>query len=168
MADILELVMKRMPIEMANEITSFLGQSKSAEIMDNFIRRQNKLLRKVGKLNPDQSFVGKWQLVRHFFGYISTRKHLDIGELIGLADMECQECIAKMNCFETYLGYGGKCYWCHLEELGHDVYTCDGCEWRTERYDEFENTPNGLYCQNCIDESLEDEDESEDEEEFWE
>ena len=47
----------------------------------------------------------------------------------------------------------GTCEYCHAEQLGIDVYTCEGdCCTKTYNYTDFNNMyPQGLYCDECLD-----------------
>jgi hypothetical protein len=49
----------------------------------------------------------------------------------------------------------GYCEYCYSEELGIDVYTCNECCCKTFDWTDFNNTEEGLFCNNCYDDYLE-------------
>jgi hypothetical protein len=173
MADILELVMKQMPIEMANKITSYLGQSKSAEVMEGIIQDQDEFLNDINENQPHLSFVDKWQKIKIYWRQISNRNHIDIQELSYCADKCCRDCDAKMEHFGLFLQYGCKCEFCYASHLGQDVFDCEECwNFKTLEADDLFLIGEKWYCQSCYynrDESEEESEieESENAEEFW-
>lgn len=172
MADIVELTTKRLPLELVNIVFSFLGRSPSAKLVEEakYDLDENGLI--VGERysgNDVSRFYDCWKLVAryNFDLYNGVPRHIDIQTIFfDIETLTCVECCCHIN-LRNYTNYDGRCEWCYAIHLGHEVFSCEECDFKTTEISDLDFHGNRMYCQRCyIESETEDEDEVEDEE-FW-
>ena len=164
MADIIATTERRLPYEIINIVFSFLGTSPSADLIKEAIEDireyDDGYTNLLTSWKECVSINNKLNVVRKPKRTINiTRNYLKLDNLT------CEEC--GCNCLlDEYIDYCGKCEWCYTEYLGHEVFTCGTCRFRSDDLSDFSNNSNGFWCQYCEPEySSGDENEESD---FWE
>jgi hypothetical protein len=117
----------KLPIELANNVYSFLGEHPVAKLIREDDENQNEFC------------------------------------------CECEVYVADKDRFERNIYICSKtnkglCEYCHAEELGIEVHSCDNCSCKTFEYLEYNNTEVGLFCNDCLAEQQAEEEDAENDE----
>ena len=178
MADIIELTTTRLPFEIANVVFSFLGTSPSAKLIDdtlNILEESDLVIEKKNDvIDIGNRFIRHWIWVKVFHRKLNYWKPkpspiVDVEHTLWLVEtLQCSECCCSINTDDN-ANYEGLCEWCYASHLGHEIFTCSSCDYKSTENDDMWLQNNNWYCRYCglpSDEETETEDE-EDENEFW-
>lgn len=181
--ELIEAVNNKLPFELANIIYSYLGKSKTANLIceskEDLEEYSGALLdnclnTSTWKMYPifNNGFLNSWKYVVKSNNALNqirdkpkctidiTSTHLEIDNI------KCEWCCVNTH-IQDYINYGKKCEWCYAEYLGNDVFTCNECGNKsTDKSDFYYSRSRGYICDWCYQNNSESEDEDEDE--FWE